>query len=90
MFFFCGFVPVWWLAFYIMRVLTVVVESRFFPFKQVLYYIIGVRVSDCLYRCQKGSILVFSVLLLSPVLISYQSAADESCPAFAQCCITAF
>jgi len=54
MFFFCGFVPVWWIAFYIMRVLTVVVESRLFPFKQVLYYIIGVRVrhlcwaySDC-------------------------------------------
>ncbi len=44
MFFFCGFVPIWWTSFYIMRVVTIIVESRLFPFKQVLYYIIGVRV----------------------------------------------
>ncbi|KAA6420817.1 MAG: small conductance mechanosensitive ion channel family [Trebouxia sp. A1-2] len=43
MFFFCGFVPIWWTSFYIMRIVTIIVESRFFPFKQVLYYIIGVR-----------------------------------------------
>ena len=47
MFFFCGFVPIWWASFYIMRIVTIIVEARFFPFKQVLYYIIGVRVSLC-------------------------------------------
>ena len=47
MFFFCGFVPIWWTSFYIMRIVTIIVESRLFPFKQVLYYIIGVRVSPC-------------------------------------------
>ncbi len=50
MFFFCGFVPIWWTSFYIMRIVTIIVESRFFPFKQVLYYIIGVRVSPCTVR----------------------------------------
>ena len=50
MFFFCGFVPIWWISFYFMRVLTVVLESQFFPFKQVLYYIIGVRVSRKLVK----------------------------------------
>jgi hypothetical protein len=44
MVFFCGFVPIWWTSFYFMRVVTIIVESRLFPFKQVLYYIIGVRV----------------------------------------------
>ena len=56
MFFFCGFVPIWWISFYFIRVLTIFLESQFFPFKQVLYYIIGVRVSRnlvricCMYR----------------------------------------
>lgn len=57
MFFFCGFVPIWWTSFYIMRIVTIIVESRLFPFKQVLYYIIGVRVRPpcTMLRCLLAS-----------------------------------
>lgn len=56
MFFFCGFVPIWWISFYFMRVFTIILESQFFPFKQVLYYVIGVRVSQCLVRTCVGNL----------------------------------
>lgn len=47
-FFFCGFTPIWYIANYFIHFLTIAVESRFFPFKQVLYYLVSIRVSCCL------------------------------------------
>ena len=46
LFFFAGLIAAYYVAYYCMQVVVVMIESQFFTFRQVLYYVIGIRVSS--------------------------------------------
>ena len=66
---FSMFVPIWWVASWIMHILVLLVEAQLVSFQQVVYYLIGVRVSF-------ANCLPLLMLLESPMHNTNPSAVD--------------
>ena len=54
LFFFAGLIAAYYVAYYCMQVVVVMIESQFFTFRQVLYYVIGIRVSSAVTMTSCG------------------------------------
>ena len=54
LFFFAGLIAAYYVAYYCMQVVVVMIESQFFTFRQVLYYVIGIRVSSTVTMTSSG------------------------------------
>ena len=55
LFFFAGLIAAYYVAYYCMQVVVVMIESQFFTFRQVLYYVIGIRVSSAVTMTSCGT-----------------------------------
>lgn len=58
MFFFGGIAPIWWVGDFVVRLLVFLVESAFLNTKNVMYFLVAIRVSHffilltgCLCQC---------------------------------------
>ena len=47
MFFFGGIAPIWWIGDFVVRLLVLLVESAFLNTKNVMYFLVAIRVCIC-------------------------------------------